>query len=604
MQKYCIKCGAKLIENENFCPNCRTPIIVNYDFSKEEKNSTTEENYVSKGESLVNDYENKKVDNIDENVLLEDLNNSNGNEIFINKQNDHKKYSSIKILIVLIIVSAIIMTLLFLFNKDKGIENEQKEAETYIVKEKEFDDSIYAQYEIGQLKFIVPKEWNLDSGEETNDEENINADSNELIFRFPNNKDGHLLVEYTEHQQGTLYNEHDSIIESHVNIRKNSPLISNCEIIDCSEIECDFDIKCIKETLSNNGYKSHTISYFVFDDYSDYEYVFSFIYNEDKFDYLNQYLLDIMNSIYCIDSVPHDSPRNIEEENISSENNEQESSTKENNEESEETFINPEEIYNNNDIQISTNNIAYDKKNGQICIYYSVTNNSLKDIKLSIDTIDVNGYSLTASKGKNNFGSYSYDELIDEIVYKNMTLSSKICFNVSDLKYTNLEKIQYFKFYLNIFDFDYNNIDRKYVEIYTNQYGSYEEDYSFIGQTVYESKDYKCYVKPNSSSNIDNPLIIYVENNTSNTLTLTYNGFVINGESFGDTMLSSGIQVLPNSHYIGLVDFQNLYSFSNKQKPSKINSLSMYIGFVPTRSNGYMVSSDLFNSDGFTVTFN
>lgn len=34
MQKYCIKCGSKLIENDKFCPNCHTPIIENYDSPK------------------------------------------------------------------------------------------------------------------------------------------------------------------------------------------------------------------------------------------------------------------------------------------------------------------------------------------------------------------------------------------------------------------------------------------------------------------------------------------------------------------------------------------------------------------------------------------
>lgn len=521
------------------------------------------------------------------------------NYSFDEEQNNNQKENKDNLKRIVKILAFILIFIILLVVAFNSGTKEKK----YVVKEKKFDESIYSQYEIGDLKFIVPKEWTLD---ETKDEE-TSEDDNSLIFRFPDENDGYFLVDYDANDPSYLYNNHEIVKETHNRVFATSDIVSDFEEIDCSEIDSEFDIKGDKYTMNINDYSTYFINYHLFDDYSGYLYGFTFNYSSDKLDYLNKYLPDIMNSIYCFDTVPHDAPKVIEEETseevVESEDNTEKEEYKEEKEEDNKVFINLEEIYNDNGIQINTTNIGYNKNNRQVCISYDLTNNSSKDIRLSIDYIDVNGYTVPAYKGKNKFGSVSLDNPLDEVIYDGSTLSSTICFNIDDLKYSKMKTYQYFKFYIDLYDLDYNTIDRKYIEIYTNKNGSYEEDYSFDGQTVYESSKYKCYIKPYDKYNIEHPLLIYVENNSTNTLSLSYDGIKVNGVSYMD-MLSSGINVLPNSHYIGLVNFEYLYMLSDSGKPSSIDNISMYISFIPTRSNGHMISTDFFNSKGFTIDFN
>lgn len=242
-------------------------------------------------------------------------------------------------------------------------------------------------------------------------------------------------------------------------------------------------------------------------------------------------------------------------------------------------------IYSDKAVVIKATGMQYNSTWDTYVVKVDIKNNSAKTISFSVSNAVVNGYTILTS---------CYGE-----IYSGMNRVAEVGLSSDEISLAGISKICEIKFTIECsYDDTDAEICKAEADLKTSNYGSYTQSYDFNGTEIYNSNGLRILARTNGSTNIKNPLILYIENNTNKKILFSYKGVAYNNTMVSD--MQSGTLVQPNSHRVAEM---KMIFLDKEPDISSINTISFILGILPYRSDGGFSTADMIESDVITIIF-
>lgn len=239
-------------------------------------------------------------------------------------------------------------------------------------------------------------------------------------------------------------------------------------------------------------------------------------------------------------------------------------------------------LYDGSDFTITALDMEYDTTWDVYAVNIEIANNSGKDVKYSIDSAKVNGFSMDAyasgevyNECKDTFelglsrSEIAFSSIVDvkEIVFD-------ICIRSSDTKEELLDIPAFLK---------------------TEKYDGVNDAFEFDGVEIYNNDGISIFAKPNNKTDVDEPLILFIKNETDRMVSFGYKDVAYNGEMVMDWC--SGTRLLPHSMKIFKM---NLFFFDDIDVV-ELSRVDMKITILPIRLDGSVSTADQYETPRITI---
>ena len=226
-------------------------------------------------------------------------------------------------------------------------------------------------------------------------------------------------------------------------------------------------------------------------------------------------------------------------------------------------------IYESDIVTITVTGLEYSSIYKAYAVKVIIQNHSQTEISYSLNWANVNGYTIKTF----TFGD----------VFGGMESDADFWLSCDEMSLAEIEYIQEIGFTFDIsYSDSYEQICSASATIRTTDYGKSIETHAFDGTEIYSSEYYKIMAAPSSNPTIGHPVIIYIENNTEQTIMLMYDSVAINNKMVSDYM--TGPFVLPNTKRIEPLE---LYYFGNEPDIDNINTVTVGFDIVPQHQEDY-----------------
>ena len=207
---------------------------------------------------------------------------------------------------------------------------------------------------------------------------------------------------------------------------------------------------------------------------------------------------------------------------------------------SEEATIEEQVLFNQDNIVITATGLTYSSY--EVDVGLLIENNSDTAVTVQIRNGSVNGYMI------------DYGMSCD--VAAGMKANDSMYFYLSDLELAGIGTIAEMEFSFHIFDSDTWDtiLDSEQITLTTSAYGTYTQTYDDSGTVLYDANGFKIVAKGLSVDTFGTDLVVYIENNSTQDVTMQVRDTSVNGYMV-DPVFSSDI--LAGKKVVATMDFYN-----------------------------------------------
>lgn len=249
--------------------------------------------------------------------------------------------------------------------------------------------------------------------------------------------------------------------------------------------------------------------------------------------------------------------------------------------------IEPTIILDNEDFTIIAEKLEYDRGFKAYRLDLKIENKSNKEIYFSVLRSNVNGYSI--------------DSLAYTTIFGGGKGTLPVYMMKSDLQDANIEQISFINFTIGISD---NKTEEKICDvdanIKTSLFELYKEEKAFDGTTIFDNGTYCVKARLNEAKSAKEPVIIFVENNSNNLLSVRCDDVMINGQMISGSVFQAN--VLPNTCSIKVLTMMDIGQADSYKSISSVENVSIKVSFIPWKSGSGFSTIDMFESDVITIT--